>query len=155
AISVAAAKLAAGPNPPKRTIRVALFGAEEMDFAREAFEKAHKADAPKMVVIGEADIGADRAWAVAAPPCSAGSPQMRTYAAVVTPISVEMAREAAQGSGDDVADLVRLDRVPAVSVRQDASRYFDWHHTAEDTLDKVDPAQLGQAVATWASFVYI
>ena len=33
---------------------------------------------------------------------------------------------------------------------QDASRYFDWHHTANDTLDKVDPAQLRQNVAAWA-----
>ena len=59
-----------------------------------------------------------------------------------------------RGSGDDTVDLVRAG-VPAFAVHQDASRYFDWHHSSEDTLDKVDPDQLNQAVATWASFVYI
>ena len=45
--------------------------------------------------------------------------------------------------------------MPAVAVRQDAGCYFDWRHSSEDTLDKVDRAQLNQAVATWAAFVYI
>ena len=63
----AAAKLAGTQNPPQRTIRVALFGAEEMDFAREAFAAAHLAEAPRMVVIGESDIGADAAWSVQVP----------------------------------------------------------------------------------------
>ncbi|MGH6955230.1 MAG: M28 family peptidase, partial [Caulobacteraceae bacterium] len=52
AIAVAAAHLAGTQNPPKRTIRVALFGAEEMDFSRFAFAKAHMAEAPRIVVIG-------------------------------------------------------------------------------------------------------
>ncbi|HEY1752648.1 MAG TPA: M28 family peptidase [Caulobacteraceae bacterium] len=152
AIAVAAAKLAGTQNPPKRTIRVALFGAEEMDFARSAFAAAHKGD--DIVVIGESDIGADRAWAVGLPPGSAATPPMQTYAAVVNPLGVVIDREPARGSGDDTADLVHAG-VPAFAVHQDASRYFDWHHSSEDTLDKVDPAQLNQAVATWASFVYI
>jgi len=79
---------------------------------------------------------------------------MADYAAVVAPLGVEVSPEASRGSGDDTADLVRAG-VPAFAVSQDASRYFDWHHSSEDTLDKVDPAQLNQAVATWAAFVYI
>ena len=33
--------------------------------------------------------------------------------------------------------------------------YFDTHHTADDTLDKIDPKQLGQAVAVWSAFTYL
>lgn len=152
AIAVAAAKLAGSQNPPKRTIRVALFGAEEMDFARPAFAKAHAAD--NIVVIGESDIGADRAWEVQLPAGSAKTPEMLDYAATVAPIGVVVGPEPSRGSGDDTADLVRAG-VPAFAVHQDASRYFDWHHSSEDTLDKVDADQLNQAVATWASFVYV
>ncbi|HZZ88763.1 MAG TPA: M28 family peptidase, partial [Caulobacteraceae bacterium] len=152
AIAVAAARLAGAQNPPKRTIRVALFGAEEMDFARPAFAKAHAAD--DIVVIGEADIGADRAWQVQLPAGSAKTPEMLDYAATVAPIGVVVSPEPSRGSGDDTADLVRAG-VPAFAVHQDASRYFDWHHSSEDTLDKVDPAQLRQATATWAAFVYV
>jgi hypothetical protein len=152
AIAVAAAKLAGTQNPPQRTIRVALFGAEEMDFARAAFAAAHKAD--DIVVIGESDIGADRAWQVGLPAGSAKTPEMLDYAATIAPLGVVVSPEPSRGSGDDTADLVRAG-VPAFAVSQDASRYFDWHHSSEDTLDKVDPAQLSQAVATWAAFVYI
>ena len=154
AIAVATAKLAGTPNPPKRTIRVALFGSEEMDFAREAFAAAHMAEAPRIVVIGESDIGADAAWSVQIPAGSLKTPEMQDYAATVAPLAVYVSPEPATGSGDDVANLIKAG-VPAVAVRQDASRYFDWHHSSEDTLDKIDPTQLSQAVATWASFVYI
>jgi hypothetical protein len=154
AIAVGAAKLAASQNPPKRTIRVALFGAEEMDFARAAFAAAHKAEAANMVVIGESDIGSDAAWSVRLPAGSRDAREMKTYAAVIAPLAVFVSPDPSRGSGDDTADLVRAG-VPAFAVRQDASRYFDWHHSSEDTLDKVDRTQLNQAVATWASFVYI
>ena len=43
---------------------------------------------------------------------------------------------------------------PFVEFDQDASRYFDLHHSADDTLDKVDPAELAQNVAVWTSFLY-
>ncbi len=152
AIAVAAAKLAASQNPPERTIRVALFGAEEMDFARPAFAAAHAKD--DIVVIGESDIGADRAWQVRLPAGSQGTPEMKAYATVIAPLAVMVSPEPSRGSGDDTADLVRAG-VPAFAVAQDASRYFDWHHSSEDTLDKVDPKQLNQAVATWAAFAYI
>jgi hypothetical protein len=152
AIAVGAAKLAGSQNPPKRTIRVALFGAEEMDFARAAFAAAHASD--NIVVIGESDIGADRAWQVQLPAGSAKTPQMLDYAATVAPIGVVVSPDPSHGSGDDTVDLVRAG-VPAFAVHQDASRYFDWHHSSEDTLDKVDRDQLNQAVATWASFVYV
>src|SRR5579862_5840659 len=151
AIAVAAAKLAGTQNPPKRTIRVALFGAEEMDFARAAFAAAHATD--NIVVIGESDIGSDRAWQVQLPSGSAKTPEMLDYAAAVAPIGVVVSPDPSRGSGDDTADLVRAG-VPAFAVHQDASRYFDWHHSSEDTLDKVDPEQLNQAVATWAAFDY-
>lgn len=154
AIAVAAAKLAAAQNPPKRTIRVALFGAEEMDFARPAFAAAHMAEKDRIVVIGESDIGSDRAWRVALPAGSRATPEMKTYADVIAPLAVNVSPDPSRGSGDDPADLVRAG-VPAFAVSQDASRYFDWHHSSEDTLDKVDPAQLNQAVATWAAFAYI
>ena len=38
---------------------------------------------------------------------------------------------------------------------QDGSRYFDLHHTADDTLDKIDPAQLSQNVAAWTALVWL
>ena len=40
-------------------------------------------------------------------------------------------------------------------MNQDASRYFDLHHTANDTLDKVSPDKLRQNLAAWVTMVYV
>jgi carboxypeptidase Q len=42
-----------------------------------------------------------------------------------------------------------------VSLRQDGLDYFDTHHTADDTLDKIDPKQFAQAVGVWTAFTYL
>src|SRR5437764_14617264 len=42
-----------------------------------------------------------------------------------------------------------------ISLNQDGTRYFDWHHTPDDTLDKIDPAQLRQNVAAWTSMLAV
>ena len=43
---------------------------------------------------------------------------------------------------------------PAIDLDHDATRYFDYHHTANDTLDKVEPEALRFNVAAWATFLY-
>ena len=44
---------------------------------------------------------------------------------------------------------------PWISLGQDGTRYFDYHHTPDDTLDKIDPAQLRQNVAAWTAVLAI
>ncbi len=50
--------------------------------------------------------------------------------------------------GPDVSVLASLG-VPVVSLEQDGSDYFDYHHTPNDTLDKIDPAALLQNQQAW------
>ena len=45
--------------------------------------------------------------------------------------------------------------VAAFQLSQDGMRYFDIHHTADDTLDKVDRAALDQNVAAWAALIWL
>ncbi|RZJ94651.1 MAG: peptidase M28 family protein, partial [Brevundimonas sp.] len=54
--------------------------------------------------------------------------------------------------GADIGPLATAG-VPVFGLRQDGLRYFDLHHTANDTLDKIDPAQMTQNVAAWAALV--
>jgi hypothetical protein len=44
--------------------------------------------------------------------------------------------------------------MPVVDLDHDASRYFDYHHTANDTLDKVNPDDLRFNVAAYVTFLY-
>ncbi len=155
AITTAAAKLIMGlPRPPRRTIRVVMFGDEEMDFSGAAYADAHKDETAHIVATGESDVGADAIWSLQLPAGSIDAPALRPLASVLAPLKIFIAREPARFSGSDFAEL-SLAGVPAFAYRQDASRYFDWHHSADDTLDKVDPVAIRQNVAAWAALVYL
>lgn len=154
AITTAAAKLVAGlPQRPARTIRVVMFGAEEQGGAGEAYLAAHKDELAKIVMVGESDEGAGRVWRVNLPKGSAGHPAMKAFAAALTPLKAYVTREPAGYGGADVGPMAAAG-APAVELGQDASRYFDLHHSADDTLDKVDPAELAQNVAAWTALLY-
>jgi Zn-dependent M28 family amino/carboxypeptidase len=151
-IVTAAAGLAAEGGHPRRTIRVMLFGSEEMAYSSGAFAAAHQAEAGKYVVGGEADFGADRVLALQLAPGSQNSPFEKALAEVLSPIKVRPSGEPALGAGDDFSTIKG---VPFFRLRQDGTRYFDLHHSADDTLDKIDPVALNQAVAAWAAAVYM
>jgi Zn-dependent M28 family amino/carboxypeptidase len=155
AIVAAAGKLIAALKPhPKRTLRVVLFGAEEMDYSGPAYAKAHADEAGRIVLAAESDFGARRIYSFLAPPGAAKTPFIRTLADTITPLGIFMSPEAAQRSGDDIAPLHRLG-VPVIAFRQNGLDYFDIHHTADDTLDKVDPQELAQNIAAWTAMAYL
>jgi hypothetical protein len=45
--------------------------------------------------------------------------------------------------------------VPVFQLKQDGTDYFDYHHTADDTLDKIDPEALKQNIAAWAVVAFL
>jgi carboxypeptidase Q len=163
AIIVAAAKLMRDlPHRPLRTVRVVLFGSEEIaqpnapfgDFGGNSYAANHLSELPHHVVAGESDLGADRIYSLALPAAVAhGAFQLATER-VLTPLGVLPAAHPAEDGGADVGPVGKAG-VPLFSLNQDATRYFDIHHTADDTLDKVDRAQMDQNVATWAAFVWL
>lgn len=56
--------------------------------------------------------------------------------------------------GPDIGILARAG-VPVVTPGQNGMDYFDYHHTPDDTFDKIDPAEFRQNVAVYAAFTYI
>ncbi len=148
AIVTAAAKRIMDAGRPLRTIRVVWFGAEEPGgFGGIAYQKAHAAD--RYAVAGESDFGADRIWRFGTS-YSASDPA--TYAALTTalaPLGI-VKFDKAEADGTDVEPSIKAG-APWVSLYQDGTRYFDYHHTPDDTLDKIDPAQLRQNVASWTA----
>ena len=159
AVTVGAAKLINDlPRHPRRTIRMVMFGAEEMGGfgagdSGAAYAAAHKDEAGKIVLAGESDEGAGPVWSLQLPAGAADQPAMKDVAGVLAPIKVFVAHEPATNSGSDVVGLQKLG-VPVLAVRADASRYFDFHHSADDTLDKIDRQALDQSVAAWSAILY-
>ena len=58
------------------------------------------------------------------------------------------------GGGADIGALAQAG-TPVVDLNQDGTDSFDYHHTPDDTLDKINPAALRQNVATYAVLAYM
>ena len=146
-IAAASALQVAKAGQPRRTIRVLMAGAEEVggDGAR-AYFKAHGTERHALAM--ESDFGADRVWRVDFKLPQGHDDLAKHIAAALAPLGVGASTQEA-GGGADIAPLVKAG-VPVIDLQQDGTRYFDLHHTPDDTLDKVDPAQLRQNVAAWA-----
>ena len=155
AITLAAAKLIAEQGRPARTIRVVLYGSEEVAQPTDhgngggAYVRNIGAGVEKHVIAGESDFGADRVYALGLPPGSQNTDFAKIAERVLRPLGV-LSGEAELFGGVDIGPLARAG-VPVFGLRQDGTRYFDLHHTADDTLDKIDPAQMTQNVAAWAA----
>jgi carboxypeptidase Q len=150
AITTAAAKRIMDAGTPRRTIRVVWFGAEEPGvFGGEAYWKAHKDE--RHALAAESDFGADRIWKFDVNLPESARPLTDRLTAVMAPLGIARGRDLA-GDGADVEPAHKAG-VAAVDLAQSGIRYFDLHHTPDDTLDKVDPEQLRQNVAAWTAML--
>jgi Zn-dependent M28 family amino/carboxypeptidase len=148
-----ARQILAAKEPPRRTIRFVLFANEENGLrGGTAYAQAHKAELEKHVLALEADGGDGQPTGLS----YLGGPEQAAaaapIAALLAPLGVG-APEAADHHGADLTPL-RAAAVPMVHVLQDVTHYFDWHHSADDTYDKIRPDQLARATAAFATVTY-
>jgi carboxypeptidase Q len=154
AITMATAKILNDMGvKPRRTIRVILFANEEngLDGARAY---AAKYGNQKHQLASESDLGAGSVYRLNTKVDDATRPWMKAIADVIAPLGITFGENTASG-GPDFSPLVNNYRQPAASLMQDASDYFDYHHTANDTLDKIDPVKLKQNVAAWVAMIWL
>lgn len=152
AITTAAAKRVMAAGTPKRTIRVVWFGAEEVQgCGGPSYLERHKTE--RHALTAESDFGADRIWRFDTKLPDTAKPIADRLAYALAPLGIARGSATAEG-GADIGPLVRAG-VPVIDLQQDGTRYFDIHHTPDDTLDKVDPVQLRQNVAAWTAMLLI
>ncbi len=153
AITTAAAKRIMDAGRPRRTIRLVLFGAEEVGvFGGRDYFNRHRKDGD-VVLVSESDFGADSVWRMDASLGASAAPVADRVAALLAPLGIARGREPA-GAGADLGAWAR-DGVAAIDLNQSGLRYFDYHHTPDDTLDKIDPEQLRQNVAAWVAMLAV
>ena len=155
AIITASARLIGQTRPaPRRGLRVVLFANEEFGLSgAKAYAHAHQAELPRCALALESDLGAYAPWGLECQVPTDRLPLVKSMLSVIEPLGIEFAGNQA-GGGADIGRLRELG-VPVMEVDTDAAPYFDLHHTANDTFDKIDPALLRRNIAAVAPIVYL
>jgi hypothetical protein len=152
-IVTAAAKHIMDHGKPLRTIRILWAGAEEVGlWGGKAYAKAHTGS--KHAIAMESDFGADNIWRVEFNLPDAAEELEKKIAQALLPLGIGALGPPATG-GADIRDIIASNNLAVIDLQQNGTRYFDLHHTPDDTLDKIDPEQLRQNVAAWSTVLSI
>jgi len=156
AIVMAAAKLVANQQMrPRHGTRVVLYANEEQGlYGGKAYAKLHEKDLNNHLVGAESDLGSDRIYRFKTRVSPQAEPDIVFLAGHLKNLGIERETIEIAGGGADVGQMRKLG-LAVIDLNQDASRYFDLHHTANDTLDKVNPDHLRQNLAAWVTLVYV
>jgi carboxypeptidase Q len=138
---------------PKRTIRVIAWMNEENGLAgSKQYAKDHEKEMSRHFAVMETDGGAGHPLGINI----RGKPEIKKMLAPVAAILQESGAgmlNLAEHAGADIGPLEKAN-VPAFSPIQDSRFYFNYHHTAADTLDKVVPKELAENSAIVSVLAY-
>ena len=139
---------------PRRTIRVVLFANEEFGTSGSlAYVAANQAETDRHVLGFEADFGAGPVWRLSSRVNPSQLPVVDQIHRALAPLKLERGGNEASG-GADLDALGKLG-MPILDPNLDGTKYFDVHHTANDTLAQVDPVALRQSVAAYGVTVWL
>ncbi|RUO24478.1 peptidase M28 family protein [Aliidiomarina minuta] len=132
----------------ERTVRVVLFGAEEIGLVgARAYTDKHADNLHNHIFASESDFGAGRVFAFDTNFGEEGLEFADEVHKKLLPLGIQRGHNNASG-GPDITFL-QQEGVPVGRLQQDGTDYFDYHHTNNDTLDKVDPAAVKQNLRAW------
>ena len=136
---------------PKRTVRfIAWMDEEQGGEGAQTYAQEHAADLPNHIGALESDLGADHPDGVT----YAGKPELGDYLRPVAQVLDAIGASTLTGGEEAGEDIGFLKGVPGFTPTQDSRFYFNYHHTAADTFDKVDPQHLGENAAVMAVVAY-
>lgn len=138
---------------PRRTIRVVLFTNEENGGRGGlAYRDTHRHELGKHVLMLESDTGVFRPIGFGFSGSDRARETIKAIATLLAGIGAD--RIAPSGGGADIEPSVREFSIPSMSLEVDGE-YFLIHHTAADTVDKIDPTDMAKSVAAVAVMSYV
>jgi carboxypeptidase Q len=133
---------------PRRTVRVVLWVNEENGTAgARGYERLHQGELARHVLAIESDRGTFKPEGFSFVGSDAAREMVRALAQPLARISAASLTN--DGSETDVGVLER-DHVPTMALVDDETKYFWYHHTDADTMDKLDPHELSACAAAMA-----
>lgn len=138
---------------PRRTIRVVLWTNEENGLrGAQAYRDQHRDEVENHVLAIESDAGVFNPTGFGFGGPDEAYPIVREIGTLLARIG--SGEVSAGGGGADIGPLMELG-VPGMGLQVDGSRYFWYHHTDADTIDKLDPREVAECVATIAVMAYV
>jgi len=139
---------------PRRTLRVIAWMDEENGGGgSKAYAQAHIGEMSNHIAAIESDQGAGHPLGFRLKMSADAMAAVRPVADSLKAIGATMLQPEEGSPGSDIAPLVGAG-VPGIGINQDGRRYFDYHHSAADTIDKVDPQELNENAAAMAVMGY-
>lgn len=138
---------------PRRTIRAVMFMNEEnglrggVEYARQAELKKEK-----HIAAMESDRGGFTPRGYTMPVDPIAKEKIRSWKPLLEPYGLTDFSQ--EGGGADISPLAPQG-VPLMGFLPDSQRYFNYHHTPEDTFDKVDKRELELGAASMAALIYL
>jgi hypothetical protein len=138
---------------PRRTVRfIAWMSEEEGSEGAAQYMVDHKDEFANHIGAIESDLGCDHPTGIFYAGKPALGPWLRPVSQVLNAIGAET-NVAAPETGEDIAGLTEKG-VPSFAPVQDNRFYFNYHHTAADTFDKVDAKHLNENAAVMTVLAY-
>ena len=142
------------PKRPKRTIRVILFAAEEVGLLVAKQYVITNKDIMKQHVIGaEWDFGVGPIYEMRTGVGVNSLTALNEFAQFIKPMGVNISKTNTAKAQSDMS-LFTEAGMPSISFAPDGNLYFDYHHSENDTLDKVDAKALKHNTAIYTMFAY-
>ena len=155
-IVTAAAKLIKDTGQrPRRTIRVILFGAEEVGLlGARAYAAARAEDGTleNHIIGSESDLGARPVWRLTSNVAEHAYPFFDAMQVEMQHLGIVRGPNSG-GGGPDIIPLQSMG-MPVARLQQDGTDMFEFHHTPNDTFDKIVPEEMAQNVAAWTMFTW-
>jgi len=139
---------------PRRTIRViAWMDEENHGRGHQAYAKDYQQEMMNHVGAIESDLGADHPMGFDAKISATALLWLKPLQEILRSFGANVIQLTTRSPGSDIEPMAKAD-VPSFGLLQDSRTYFNYHHTAADTLDKVDPQQLRENAAAMAVMAY-
>jgi hypothetical protein len=140
---------------PRRTIRVIAWMDEENGGrGHDAYAALHAGDMGNHVAAIESDLGAGHPLGFAAKVNKNAINALEPVKEILLSFGASALQQTEYSPGSDIAPLAKAG-VPTLGILQDGRTYFNYHHTAADTPDKIIPRELRENAAAMAVMGYL
>jgi len=138
---------------PRRTIRAVGWTNEENGGrGGQAYRDAHRAELPKHIAAIESDGGTFKFRGFGFTGNDSAYTVLRQIGKLLKPLGADTVFVG--GGGSDIGPIMG-EGVPGMSHNVDGTRYFWYHHSEADNIDKIDPREFAENVAAMAVMAYV